>query len=308
MIKKIELSKTGLMIPQVALGCMRICDLSRKDCEALLATALENGINFFDHADIYADGQAETFFSQSIGMNDDVREKIILQSKCGIHLGKMYDCSKSHILASVDRSLKRLNTDYLDIFLLHRPDALVEPEEVAEALAELQQRGKVKYIGVSNHNPYQIELLQKYCKDKIVVNQMQFSITESGMVDAGLNVNMKNDAAVVRDGGVLDYCRLHDITMQAWSPFQYGFFEGVFLGNYEKFGPLNNVLDRLAEEKNVNPSALAVAWIARHPAHIQTIVGTTNAGRLRQICQCASVELSRDEWYEIYLASGKKLP
>ena len=294
MVNKIELAKTGLMIPQIALGCMRICDLSKKDCENLIETALGNGINFFDHADIYAGGQAEAFFAQAIRMNDDVREKIILQSKCGIHPGKMYDCSKRHITESVDRSLKRLKTDYLDIFLLHRPDALTEPEEVAETLAELQHRGKIKYIGVSNHNPYQIELLQRYCKDHIVVNQMQFSIAESSILDAGLNVNMKNDAAVMRDGGVLDYCRLRDITIQAWSPFQYGFFEGVFLGNYEKFGPLNNVLDRLAQEKNTNPSALAVAWIARHPAHIQTSVGTTNTNRLRQICQSGSIKLSRE--------------
>src|SRR5579875_2582810 len=209
---------------------MRIHSLSKLEAERFVQAALEEGANFFDHADIYGGGECESIFAEAVHMTDDVRESVILQSKCGIRKG-MFDFSKEHILEAVNGSLRRLKTDYLDVLLLHRPDALVEPEEVAEAFDELHASGKVRHFGVSNQNPMQIQLLQKSLKQAIVANQLQLSITNTTMISSGINVNMENNAAVNRDGSVLDFCRLHDITIQPWSPFQYGFFSGVFLDN-----------------------------------------------------------------------------
>ncbi|KAJ3198260.1 hypothetical protein HK101_007781 [Irineochytrium annulatum] len=215
-----------------------------KEAEHFVRSAMEVGANFFDHADIYGTGTCEEIFAEAVQMNPQVRENMILQSKCGIRKG-MFDFSKEHILNSVDGILQRLKTEYLDVLLLHRPDALVEPEEVAEAFDQLEREGKVRHFGVSNQNPNQIELLKKYVKQPLVANQLQMSITNTTMIDSGINVNMENDAAVNRDGGILDYCRLHDITIQPWSPFQYGFFEGVFLGS-DKFPELNAKIDEIA--------------------------------------------------------------
>jgi predicted oxidoreductase len=245
-------------------------------------------------------------FADAIGMNDDVRETIILQSKCGIRKG-MYDFSKLHILQSVDGILKRLRTDYLDVLLLHRPDALAEPEEVAEAFDLLESSGKVRHFGVSNHNPMQIQLLQKSVKQPIVANQLQLSITNATMISSGINVNMENDAAVNRDGSVLDFCRLHDITIQPWSPFQYGFFEGVFIGS-DKFPELNRKLDEIAERYGVSSTTIAIAWLLRHPARMQPVIGTMNIQRLIDCCRASDIELTREEWYEIYRAAGNRLP
>jgi predicted oxidoreductase len=203
--------------------------------------------------------------------------------------------------------LKRLKTDYIDVLLLHRPDALVEPEEVAEAFSILHASGKVRNFGVSNHNPMQIELLSQYLNQRIIVNQLQLSITNTGMIDAGLNVNMQIDKSIDRDGSVLDYCRLNGITIQAWSPFQYGFFEGVFLDN-PKFKALNDEMDKVAKKYDVPKSAIPIAWILRHPAKIQPIVGTTNPKHLKEICQASNVNLTKKEWYDLYKAAGNKLP
>lgn len=295
---------------EISLGCMRIAALSEKEAENLIQTAIEEGINFFDHADIYAAGKSEEVFAKAAHMSPSVREKIILQTKCGIRQteGNTYfDFSKNHILEAVDGSLKRLNTDYINILLLHRPDALMEPEEIAEAFNILHRSGKVRYFGVSNQKPMQIELLAKYLSQKIVVNQLQLSITNSTMISNGVNVNMENYSALDRDGSILDYCRLKDITVQAWSPFQHGMFAGVFLDN-DKFPELNKKINELAESKNVPNTAIAIAWILRHPAKIQPIVGTTNAARLKDICKASTIELTRQEWYEIYRAAGNELP
>ncbi|MNJ55146.1 Oxidoreductase YdhF [compost metagenome] len=239
-------------------------------------------------------------------MNDDVREKIILQSKCGIRQG-MFDFSKEHILNSVDAILKRLKTDYLDVLLLHRPDALVEPEEVAEAFDLLESSGKVRHFGVSNQNPMQIELLKKYVKQPLVANQLQLSITNANMISNGINVNMENAAAVNRDGSILDYCRLNDITIQPWSPFQYGFFEGVFLGN-DKFPELNQKIDEIAAKYEVSNTTIAIAWLLRHPAGMQPVTGTMNLERIKDCAKAADIHLTREEWYEIYRAAGNVLP
>lgn len=232
--EKINLGKTGLQVPAVAVGCMRMNDLSQGEAERFLSGALDMDAVFFDHADIYGAGKCEEMFGKFLQANPGKRDKLFLQSKCSIIPGKMYDCSSEHILEAADGILKRLNTDYLDVLLLHRPDALVEPEEVAEAFDKLETAGKVRYFGVSNHKPSQIQLLKKYVKQDIAANQLQLSIPNSNMITNGMEVNMLTDGAADRDGSVLDFCRLNDITIQTWSPFQYGFFEGVFLGN-DKF-------------------------------------------------------------------------
>jgi len=305
-MNNINIGKSELSASEITLGCMRIAELSTTDAAKLIHTAMDEGINFFDHADIYGAGKSEEIFAQAIEMNPSVREQMIIQTKCGIRPG-YFDFSKEHILNSVDLSLKRLQTDYIDVLLLHRPDTLVEPEEVDEAFTILHNSGKVRHFGVSNQNPMQIELLNKYLHHKLIINQLQLSITNTGMIDSGINVNMHIDRSIDRDGSILDYCRLKDITIQAWSPFQYGFFEGVFLNN-DKFPELNNTIDRIAEEKGVSNSAIAIAWILRHPAKIQPVVGTTNTDRLKDICKASNITLTRQEWYEIYRAAGNQLP
>ena len=305
-MKKIQIANGNISASEIALGCMRINSLSKGEASTLINTAIDEGINFFDHADIYGGGKSEEVFADAIDMKPSTREKIIIQTKCGIRDG-YFDFSKQHILNSVEGSLKRLNTEYIDIMLLHRPDTLMEPEEVAEAFSELHSSGKVKYFGVCNQNPMQIELLNKYLNNKIIINQMQLSITNTGMIDSGINVNMQIAPSIDRDGSILEYCRLKDITIQAWSPFQYGFFEGVFLDN-DKFPELNSKINEIAAKKGVTDSAIAIAWILRHPAKIQPLVGTTNQKRLVDICKVSQVELTRQEWYEIYRAAGNKLP
>jgi len=301
-----KLGSSSLEVPVVAVGCMRINSLEKAEAERFVQSALEQGANFFDHADIYGGGACEEIFADAIHMNAEVREKIILQSKCGIRQG-MFDFSKEHILNSVDGILKRLRTEYLDVLLLHRPDALVEPEEVAEAFDQLESSGKVRHFGVSNQNPMQIQLLKKAVKQPLVANQLQLSITNTTMIQSGINVNMENDAAVNRDGSVLDFCRLHDITIQPWSPFQYGFFEGVFLGS-DKFPELNQKIDEIAEKYNVTNTTIAIAWLLRHPAQMQPIIGTMNINRLNDCIKAGDITLTREEWYAIYRAAGNILP
>lgn len=305
-MKNLIIGDTNLEVSEVGLGCMRITELQdKKEVRNLIDTAMDQGIDFFDHADIYDGGHAEEVFGEVA--EPAMRQNMIIQSKCGIIPGKAYDFSKEHILRSVEESLKRLRTDYLDILLLHRPDTLMEPEEVAEAFELLEKSGKVRYFGVSNQNSMQIELLNKYCGNRIKINQLQFSIAHCDIVDSGLNVNVHSEAGANRDGSILEYCRLKDITIQAWSPFQYGMFEGVFLNN-EKFPKLNKLVDELAEKYQVTNNAIAVAWILRHPARIQPIVGTTNKNRLTGICKASEVKLTREEWYALYMAAGKVLP
>lgn len=306
-MKTISLGNTKIQASEVGLGCMRMADITEENAEKVIKTALELGINFFDHADIYGNGKSEEIFSSAIKMNSTIREKMIIQTKCGIVPGVMYDFSKEHIINSVNNSLKRLKTDYVDTLLLHRPDTLMEPSEVCEAFSTLKKSGKVREFGVSNHTPMQIALLNKYLDNKIKINQLQFGIMHTSMIDAGLNMNITNDASINRDGEILDYCRLNDITIQAWSPYQYGFFEGVFLNN-DKFPKLNEKINELAEKYNVTNTTIATAWILRHPARIQTIVGSMNPERLKEIAMASIVNLTREEWYSIYMAAGNMLP
>ena len=300
----------GIKISKIVLGCMRIAEMPVKEVAALIAAAQECGINFYDHADIYGGGKSETVFSQALKELKLAREDVFIQSKCGINRLNdpvYFDFSKQHILNSVEGILKRLDTDYLDVLLLHRPDALVEPEEVAEAFQMLKRAGKVLHFGVSNHTPYQIELLKQAVKEPLVFNQLQFSLMFTGMVDAGLNQNMKNPLSVDHDRGILDYCRLNDIAVQAWSPFQYGFFDGAFVGN-EKFPELNKALEAMGEKYGVSPSAIAAAWLLRHPVPMQVVLGTTRPERVRDIAPGADITLSRPDWYALYRAAGNELP
>ena len=301
----IPLGKSGLTVPTIGVGCMRIADMTQAQVDAFVDTAMENDANFFDHADCYGFGKSEELFGRTMKRYD--REQMLIQTKCGIVPGVGFDFSKEHILRSVDGSLNRLQTDYIDILLLHRPDALVEPDDVAEAFTQLQASGKVRHFGVSNQSPYQTELLQRALPMPLVANQLQFGLMHSSMIDSGIHVNMKDDAGVNRDGGVLDYCRLHDITVQPWSPMQFGFFGGCFVDN-EQFPALNAELDRLAEQYGVSKTTIAVAWILRHPAKMQPITGTTNRTRLTDSFKAADIRLTREDWYALYKAAGNVLP
>lgn len=306
-MKYFILPKTNLNVSKLALGCMRIADKSIEHVEELVKTALDLGINFFDHADIYGGGKSEELFGEVLKRHPEYREKMIIQTKCAIVPGKRYDFSKDYIINSVNGSLKRLNTDYVDILLLHRPDALCDPKEVAEAFDELYEAGKVKYFGVSNHTPYQIQLLQKYTKHPIIINQLQLSIVHSVMIDSGLNMNMKEAWAQDKDGGVLDYCRLNDITIQPWSVIQASWAEGTFIDNPD-YDKLNIVLEELAHKYNVTKATIAVAWLLRHPANMQPIAGTTSSKHLAELAEAVNIQLTRQEWYDLYLASNKPLP
>ncbi|PBB07143.1 aldo/keto reductase [Salimicrobium humidisoli] len=303
-MKRMNLGTSDLSVPEIGLGCMRMAGMTKNDARAMIDKSMDLGIDFFDHADIYGKGEAEKAFASAI--EPSLREKMILQSKCGIRDG-FFDFSKEHIISSVEGSLKRLNTEYLDVLLLHRPDALMEPEEVAEAFTKLENDGKVRHFGVSNHNPMQTELLQETVDQELIVNQVQLSLMQTVMIDHGLNVNMENSSAVNRDGEIIEYSRLNNISLQAWSPFQHGMIEGAFVGNSD-FPEINEKLQQVASRYGVTDSAIAIAWILRHPAGIQPIVGTMNKQRLEDIAKASEVKLTREEWYELYRAAGNDLP
>lgn len=321
-MKTMKIGNSDLEAPVIGVGCMRMDGVSEEKAKALLYGAREIGLNFFDHADFYGYwdnyyGICEELFAKYMPLTPSEREEIILQTKCGVKIGPDgkggfknigYDFSKEYILSCVDGSLKRLNTEYLDSLLLHIPDALVEPEEVAEAFDILEKSGKVRYFGVSNVTPGQLELLRKYVRQPLVFNQLQFSLDQTQLIDGGLYLNnLTTDRSINRDYGILDYCRLHDITIQAWSPLQFGMFKGCFI-DHPDFPELNRVLGELGEKYGVPKTAVAIAWILRHPARMQAIAGTMNPGHLRDICAASRVDLTHQEWYQLYLASGKFLP
>ncbi|MDD6069857.1 MAG: aldo/keto reductase [Clostridiales bacterium] len=301
-----NLGNSDMDASRIALGCMRMDKMSVQEAGRLVNIALEQGITLFDHADIYGGGRSEEIFGQVLMANKGMRERMRIQTKCGIRDG-FYDSSSAHILSSVEDSLKRLQIDCIDLLLLHRPDALMDVDEVAEALHLLERRGMVRQFGVSNFNASQLELLQSACKEPFLVNQMQFGLMHAGMVSQGIAANTALDGAVGREMAVLDYCRLHGITLQAWSPLQYGFFEGTFIDN-DKFPELNQKLEEIAKKCGVTKAAVAIAWILRHPAKIQVIVGTMNPDHLKEICKASEVHLGRKEWYELYKAAGNELP
>lgn len=307
-MRKVKIANTDREVSEIALGVMRMNVLSSQEAKSVIEAAIENGIDYFDHADIYGGGESEQVFGSAFTELSIPRDSVFLQSKTGIIPGKMYDFSKKHIIESVDGSLKRLKTDYLDALLLHRPDTLVEPEEVAEAFEQLEEQGKVRSFGVSNHNPMQIELLKKYVRQPLLINQLQMSVTHHPSINAGFNVNRTNQEAIVREGSILEYCRVNDITIQPWSPFQVGNEKEGILFDHPDFIELNGVLAKLAEKYKVEREAIAIAWLLRHPAKMQPIIGSMNPKRIAITCRASDVKLSREEWYEVYRAGGFQLP
>ncbi len=306
-MKMIRIGKNMEKDPAVVVGMMRFSSLNKEEAEHYVMHAVERGANYFDHADIYDAGACEALFGEVLKQHASLREQLVIQSKCGIVPGKMYDLSREHIVASVDASLKRLHTEYLDYLILHRPDALMDPEEIAYTMDYLVKQGKVAKFGVSNMNPMQLELLLRYVRQPISINQLQLSLPHSNMIAAGLENNMTSEGAINRDGYVLDYCRVHNITVQAWSPFQYGQIEGCFIDN-PKFEALNEVMATLAKRYDTSKTAIAAAWIFRHPANMQLVAGTTKEDRLDEIIAASRLKLKREEWYALYMAAGHILP
>ncbi|MBM7503797.1 aldo/keto reductase family oxidoreductase [Agromyces aurantiacus] len=310
-MRRVALGTSGLDAPNVVLGVMRIQEMSDDAVRELVRTARDAGIDFFDHADIYGDPLhgCERRFAEALRLTPSERDEITIQTKCGIVTEPWgFDFSYEHIIESVEGSLRALDTDRIDVLLLHRPDALVEPDEVARAFDELAASGKVLKFGVSNHTPGQIELLKKSVSQPIVANQVQLSITHSPIVAQGLAANMQGvEQSASLDLGIVDYCRLHDITIQAWSPFQAGFFTGVFLDSPE-YPELNAAIDRLAAKYDVPPIAIATAWITRHPAGMQVVLGTTTPERVAGAAQGSDIPLTRSEWYELVRAAGYLVP
>jgi predicted oxidoreductase len=308
-MKTLTPANTTLEASDVILGLMRIDSLDASAIQTLVGTARDAGINFFDHADVYGgDHGCEQRFGDAVKFTGADREQVIIQSKVGIRDG-FWDFSTGHILESVDASLRALDVEYLDSLLLHRPDPLVEPDEVAAAFDTLEKAGKVRNFGISNHTPAQVELLKRSVKQPLVFNQVQLSITHSNLIAAGVAANMGGlEQSVDRDNGILDYSRLHDITLQAWSPFQKGFFDGVFLDDRKDYADLNDALDEIAAAHGITPTGVAVAWITRHPAHMQVVLGTTNPGRVTESAAGSDVVLSREEWSRLFIAAGHILP
>ncbi|SIT86493.1 Predicted oxidoreductase [Microbacterium sp. RU33B] len=311
-MRTVPLGTTGLEVPNVVLGVMRIGESTDDEVRTLVRTARDAGIDFFDHADVYGPEVhgCEERFAEALQLSSSERAEITLQTKAGIvREGPYFDFSYEHIIESVEGSLRALRTDYIDILLLHRPDALVEPEEVARAFDELEEAGKVRAFGVSNHTPRQIDLLRTAVRQPIVANQLQLSITHAPTIAHGVASNMVGlEQSVTLDGGgIVDYCRINDITVQAWSPFQAGFFNGVFLDSPD-YPELNAVIDRLAKVYDVPPIAIATAWITRHPAGMQVVLGTTTPDRVTGAAQGSDIPLTRAEWYELFRAAGHRVP
>lgn len=308
-MRYITLGQDDKELSEIVLGMMRIKDKSVKEVEELVETALSVGINAFDLADIYGRGRCEELLGLVLKNRPDLREKMWIQSKCGIRIEEFtyFDFSKDYIIKSVDGILQRLKIDHLDSLLLHRPDALMESDQVAEAFDLLYKQGKVRDFGVSNQNPMMMELLKKDVKQPLAVNQLQLSAAFTPGFESAFHVNMEDSQAAMRDGSIFKYCQLHDVVIQAWSVLQFGYFKGNFVGN-EKFQALNQVLDRLAIKYGVTSSTIAISWILRYPAKMQAVVGTTNPKHLREVSRAANFSLTRKEWYEIYLAAGNNLP
>ncbi|MBN9202802.1 MAG: aldo/keto reductase, partial [Microbacterium chocolatum] len=303
-MRRVPLGPSGLDAPNVTLGLMRIQEKTDDEVRELVRTARDAGIDFFDHADVYgADLHGcEARFAEAMALTPSERAEITIQTKAGIvREGPYFDFSYEHIVRSVEGSLRALKTDYIDILLLHRPDALVEPEEVARAFDELEAAGKVRAFGVSNHTPRQIDLLRTAVRQPIVANQVQLSITHAPIVAQGVAANMAGleQSITLHGGGIVEYSRIHGITLQAWSPFQSGFFTGTFLDSSDH-PELNEVIDRLAAEYDVPAIAIATAWITRHPANMQVVLGTTTPERVAGAAAGSDIPLTRAQWYELF--------
>jgi len=306
-MKQRYLGETNWQASAVALGIMRMNSLTPEQAAKAIDTAYDSGINYIDSADIYGGGDSEKVFGQALKQTNVKREDLYIQSKGGIIPGKQYDFSKQHLIDAVNGSLKRLGVDYLDSFLLHRPDPLMDPDEVGAAFDELQRTGKVRHFGVSNFNPQQYLLLQEAVDQRLLINQLQFSIMHTGMIDSGIHTNMTDARSINHDGGILEFSRRMGVTIQAWSPFQYGMFAGTFINN-DKFPELNQKLQELADKYGVSKNAIAAAWILRHPANIQVIIGTMNPEHIADSAKGGDIDLTKQEWYDVYFAAGNDLP
>lgn len=317
-MKQLNLGGTDWQASAVALGIMRMADLSVADAAKALEAAHDAGITYIDSADIYGDGASEKKFKEALAASNLSRDDFYIQSKGGIVLdparshdglvfGKRYDFSKQYLLDAVDGILSRMGVDYLDAFLLHRPDPLMEPEEVADAFNTLQREGKVRHFGVSNFNVQQYLMVQDAVDQKLMFNQLQFGPAHTGMIDAGMHVNMEDKWAVDHDGGMLEFARRHHVTIQAWSPFQYGLFAGMII-NDPKYQKLNDELQKLADKYGVSKNGIVIAWILRHPANIQVLLGTMNPAHIADSAAGADVTLTKQEWYNVYFAAGNTLP
>lgn len=307
-MKRQKIGTSNIEASRIALGCMRMADKTVEEAKVIIQTALDGGINFFDHADMYGAGKSESIFTEALKSMDVKREDIILQSKVGVRPElQLYDFSYDHIKSSVKGILERLDTDYIDILLLHRPDTMMEPEEIAKAFIELYEAKKVRAFGVSNFNPMQIELVQKYLPFPLITNQVQLSVMHTPLIDEGINVNHPFNKPVAQTGGLLEYSRLKDITLQAWSPYQYGFFEGTFIDN-PKFPELNETMEIYAQKYGVTKTTIATAWILSHPAQIQVIAGSMTPSRINEITKATDFTLTKVEWYDIYKKAGNLIP
>ncbi|WP_201307339.1 aldo/keto reductase [Companilactobacillus farciminis] len=317
-MKTIKLGNSQMNVSATALGIMRMVRLDPKEATNVLENVHDKGINFIDSADIYGNGDSERIFGKAFKQSSLKRDDFFIQSKGGIVLdpkkssgelvfGQRYDFSKQHLIETVDKILQRMQIDYLDSFLLHRPDPLMELSEVADAFDELQASGKVRHFGVSNFNPMQVEMLQSELNQKLMINQLQFGVMHTGPIQFGLHTNMQDDASINRDGEIIEYSRLHNMTIQAWSPYQYGLFAGTFIDN-PKFPELNNKLQELADKYGVTKNAIATAWILRHPAKMQVILGSMNLKHLDESIAGTDITLTNQEWYDVYFAAGNDLP
>lgn len=311
-MKTIEIPHAAITAPALVLGLMRIAEKSDDEVRELVRTAREHGIDFHDHADIYGPEPhaCERRFAEAMRLTPSERAELTIQTKAGIvREGPYFDFSYEHLVESVNGSLAALRTDYIDILLLHRPDALVEPEEVARAFDELHTAGKVRHFGVSNHTPGQIELLKTALTRPLVANQLQLSIPHAALISQGIAANMAGlEQSVSRDVGLLDYCRLNGITVQAWSPSQSGFGTGPFVGDRERYPELNDLLEEIAQRHGITPNGVATAWITRHPAQMQVVLGTTTPSRVAEAAAGSDVVLSRPEWYALLRAAGHRVP
>ncbi|WP_322907487.1 aldo/keto reductase [Paenibacillus campi] len=326
MSKIMPLVKRGVNASRLALGCMPFggswdsqpfTDEHVKEAEAAVEAALDIGITMFDHADIYTRGKAEQVFGRILQSRPELRQQMVIQSKCGIQLQDdlwpgRFNFSREHIVRSVDASLERLGIDYLDVLLLHRPDPLVEPDEVAEALAQLKAAGKVRYFGVSNMSAAQIEFLQQAIPDSFAVNQLEMSLGHLHFVDQDIHVNQNAGTSVNFGAGLMEYCRSRNIQLQAWSPLARGKFSGLKVDQEpEHIRQTAALVQRMADEKETTAEAIVLGWLMRHPALIQPIIGTTNPKRIAA-CQDAerqAEQMSRDEWYLLYTsARGQMVP
>ena len=326
-MKRYRIPHTDLEVSRIGFGCMGLGGdwdapaLTRSavlQAADLVETALAQGITLFDHADIYTRGKAEAAFGEVLKEQPGLRDRIVLQSKCGIRFAgeptaddpARYDFSYEHITRSVEGILRRLQTDRLDLLLLHRPDPLVEPEEVARAFDELHGSGKVRYFGVSNHTGPQIKLLRKAVTQPLVVNQLELNLLHAGLIEVGILAN-QTDQPYTAAAGILDYCRLNDILVQAWSPVARGKLADPpkrVLGSTPAQRAAE-VVARLADEKGTTKDAIVLAWLLRHPAPIQPIIGTTTPARIASSARADEVELSREEWYALFTAArGANVP